>query len=82
DIIDLGVEAGLVKKMGAFFSYGDVRIGQGRENSKTFLRQNPDLAMEIENQLRAQADAGRAKQQLVAAGGVPTVDEDEDEDEL
>ncbi|MGE0539594.1 MAG: recombinase RecA [Dehalococcoidia bacterium] len=79
DIIDLGVEAGLVKKMGAFFSYGDVRIGQGRENSKTFLRQNPDLAMEIENQLRAQADAGRAKQQLVAAGGVPTVDEDEDE---
>jgi recombination protein RecA len=81
DIIDLGVEAGLVKKMGAFFSYGDVRIGQGRENSKTFLRQNPDLAMEIENQLRAQADAGRAKQ-LVAAGGISTDEDDEDEDEL
>jgi recombination protein RecA len=82
DIIDLGVEAGLVKKMGAFFSYGDVRIGQGRENSKTFLRQNPDLAIEIENQLRAQADAGRAKQ-LVAAGVATTADDDdEDEDEL
>ena len=78
DIIDLGVEAGLVKKMGAFFSYGDVRIGQGRENSKTFLRQNPDLAMEIENQLREQADAGRAKQ-LVAAGGIATDEDDEDE---
>jgi recombination protein RecA len=81
DIIDLGVEAGLIKKMGAFFSYGDVRIGQGRENAKTFLRQNPDLALEIENQIRAQADTGRAKQ-LVAAGVGSAGEEDEDEDEL
>src|SRR3712207_23539 len=41
DLIDLGVEAGIVKKSGAFFSYGDVRIGQGRENAKEFLRDNP-----------------------------------------
>ncbi|MGH2588244.1 MAG: recombinase RecA [Dehalococcoidia bacterium] len=81
DIIDLGVEAGLVKKMGAFFSYGDVRIGQGRENAKSFLRQNPELALEIEEQLRIQADAGRAKQ-LVAAGGPPAEEDEEDEDEL
>jgi recombination protein RecA len=81
DIIDLGVEAGLVKKMGAFFSYGDVRIGQGRENAKSFLRQNPELAQEIEEQLRVQADAGRAKQ-LVAAGGPPAEEDEEDEDEL
>ena len=80
DIIDLGVEAGLVKKMGAFFSYGDVRIGQGRENAKAFLRQNPDLAMEIENQLRGQAEA--KTKQLVAAGAGVSQDEDEDEDEL
>ena len=80
DIIDLGVEAGLVKKMGAFFSYGDVRIGQGRENAKAFLRQNPDLAMEIENQLRGQAEA--KTKQLVAAGVGVSEDEDEDEDEL
>ena len=83
DIIDLGVEAGLVKKMGAFFSYGDVRIGQGRENSKNFLRQNPDLAREIESQLRAQAEANTPKaKQLVAAGLAAADDEDEDEDEL
>src|SRR5215211_7112167 len=65
DIVDLGVEAGLVKKMGAFYSYGDVRIGQGRENAKAFLRNNPDLALEIEKQLRAAAE-GKTKQ-LVAA---------------
>ena len=80
DIVDLGVEAGLVKKMGAFYSYGDVRIGQGRENAKAFLRGNPELAMEIEKQLR-EAAAGKTKQ-LVAAGVVPSEDEEEDEDEL
>jgi recombination protein RecA len=80
DIIDLGVEGGLIKKMGAFFSYGDVRLGQGRENAKVFLRGNPDLTLEIENQLRAAADT--KTKQLVAAGVGPSVDEDEDEDEL
>src|SRR5215213_9554930 len=80
DIVDLGVEAGLVKKMGAFYSYGDVRIGQGRENAKAFLRNNPDLALEIEKQLR-EAAAGKTKQ-LVAAGVAPSEDEEEDEDEL
>jgi recombination protein RecA len=80
DIIDLGVEAGFVKKMGAFFSYGDVRLGQGRENSKEFMRNNPDLTMEIELKLRAQADAAKTPLVPVAAGIVD--DEDEDEDEL
>jgi recombination protein RecA len=80
DIIDLGVEGGLIKKMGAFFSYGDVRLGQGRENAKVFLRGNPDLTLEIENQLRAAADT--KTKQLVAAGVGPSEDEDEDEDEL
>jgi recombination protein RecA len=55
DILDLGVEAGMIRKSGAFFSRGDVRLGQGRENSKEFLRVNPDLAMEIEAELRANA---------------------------
>jgi recombination protein RecA len=80
DIVDLGVEGGLVKKMGAFYSYGDVRIGQGRENAKAFLRNNPDLAREIESQLRAAAE-GKTKQ-LVAAGVGVSEDEEEDEDEL
>ena len=53
DLIDLGVELGIVKKLGAFFSYGDQRLGQGRENSKAFLRENPTLASEIEREVRA-----------------------------
>ncbi|HEY8492063.1 MAG TPA: recombinase RecA [Dehalococcoidia bacterium] len=53
DLIDLGVEAGIIKKTGAFFSYGEQRIGQGRENAKEFLRQHPETAAEIERQLRA-----------------------------
>jgi len=55
DILDLGVELGLVKKTGAFFSWGDTRLGQGRENAKQFLFQNPELAQEIEQQVRASA---------------------------
>jgi recombination protein RecA len=52
ELIDLGVEHKLVTKSGAWFSYGDVRIGQGRENAKQFLRDNPDLADELEGKLR------------------------------
>lgn len=55
DLLDLGVELGLVKKAGAFFSWGDTRLGQGRENAKQFLAQNPDLGNEIEQQVRASA---------------------------
>jgi recombination protein RecA len=80
DIIDLGVEAGLVKKMGAFFSYGDVRIGQGRENAKEFLRNNPDLAKEIESRLREQAEA--AKQPLIPVAAGIGEEDDADEDDL
>jgi recombination protein RecA len=56
NILDLGVELGLVKKNGAFFSYGDIRLGQGRENAKLYLSQNPESAQEIEQQVRASAD--------------------------
>jgi recombination protein RecA len=52
ELIDLGVEHKLVVKSGAWYSYGDLRLGQGRENSKQFLRDNPDLAEEIEIKLR------------------------------
>ncbi len=55
NLIDLSVELGLVKKSGAFFSYGDIRLGQGRENAKQYLSQNPELAQEIEQQIRASA---------------------------
>ncbi len=53
ELLDLGVKAGVVDKSGAWFSYGDERIGQGRENSKTFLKENPQIALEIEDKIRA-----------------------------
>ena len=59
NLIDLGVELGLVKKAGAFFSYGDIRLGQGRENAKQYLSQNPELAQDIEQQVRASAATTR-----------------------
>ncbi len=55
NLIDLGVELGLIKKSGAFFSYGDIRLGQGRESAKQYLSQNPELTKEIEKQVRASA---------------------------
>ncbi len=60
NLIDLGVGLGLVKKAGAFFSYGDVRLGQGRENAKQYLSRNPELAQEIEQQVRASAVTTRS----------------------
>ena len=53
ELIDLGVKAGVVEKSGAWYSYGDERIGQGRENAKQFLRDNPDRASAIEDKIRA-----------------------------
>jgi recombination protein RecA len=53
ELVDLGVKAGVVEKSGSWFSYGDQRIGQGRENAKTFLRENGDIALEIEDKIRA-----------------------------
>ena len=53
ELLDLGVKAGVVDKSGAWFSYGDERIGQGRENAKQFLRDNPAMAISIEDKIRA-----------------------------
>ena len=53
ELIDLGVKAGIIEKSGSWFSYGDERIGQGRENAKTFLKENPDTAFGIEDKIRA-----------------------------
>jgi len=55
DLIDLGTKFDIVKKAGAFFSYGDVRLGQGRESAKSYLKQNPEIAREIEQKVRAAA---------------------------
>ncbi len=55
ELIDLGVTAGVVEKSGSWYSYNGERIGQGRENAKTFLRQNPDVANAIESTIRSNA---------------------------
>lgn len=56
EILDLGVKAGVVEKSGAWFSYDSVRIGQGRENSKTYLKQNPEVADRLEKAIRAKTE--------------------------
>ena len=53
ELLDLGVKAGVVEKSGSWFSYGDERIGQGRENAKQFLKEHPEIAYDIEDKIRA-----------------------------
>ena len=55
DLIDLGVAAGIIKKAGAFFTYGEEKLGQGRENSKVYLIEHPELSAQIEREIRASA---------------------------
>ncbi|MEZ4706842.1 MAG: recombinase RecA [Caldilineaceae bacterium] len=54
DLIDLGVEQDIISKRGSFYNYGDTRLGQGRENAKQFLMENPDIAVQIDAALREQ----------------------------
>lgn len=74
-LIDLGLEMGLVKKSGAWFTIGDIRLGQGRENAKEFLRQNSDVAIAIEDQIRGNMLAFRTADAEV-------VEEEEDTEEI
>jgi len=53
DLVDLGVAAGIVKKAGAFFTYNEAKLGQGRENAKDYLRQHPEIASQLEREIRA-----------------------------
>jgi recombination protein RecA len=75
ELIDLGVKAGIVEKSGAWFSYNSQRLGQGRENAKTFLRDNPDLAREIETALRQ--NAGLIADRFLENGGPDPNDADD-----
>ena len=60
DLIEMGEEAGFVKKSGSFYSFGETRLGQGRETAKTFLKDNHGIAAEIEELIRSKIDASRA----------------------
>jgi recombination protein RecA len=77
DLIDLSTQLEIVAKRGSFFSYGDIRLGQGRENAKDFLRQNPDLANEIELAIRQQGLSGAVS--LPLGGGEDDGVSEEDE---
>lgn len=61
DILDLGVEMGMIQKSGAFLSYGDIRLGQGRENAKEFLKQNHEIQDEMEQKIRDLANVSAQK---------------------
>ena len=69
ELLDLGVAAGLVEKSGSWFSYGEQRIGQGRENAKNFLRENPDMANELEVSIRQNAGLVQEKMMDENVGG-------------
>jgi protein RecA len=62
NIVDVGVKEEIVQKSGAWFSYGDIRLGQGRENAKIYLKENPDVALDIENQIRKKYNLPLAEQ--------------------
>src|SRR5437763_4673703 len=68
-LLDLAVELGLVKKTGAFFSYGETRLGQGRENAREFLKRTPDMSAEIERLIRQQTLVDRHAVELPGANG-------------
>jgi recombination protein RecA len=59
-LLDVGLEIGLLKKSGAFYSFGDVKLGQGRENAKEFLRQNIDIREDIDRQIRSNLESFHA----------------------
>jgi recombination protein RecA len=69
-LLDLGSELEVVEKSGAWYSYGDLRLGQGKENARTFLMENPDVAEEIDGRVRAALDL---------PGGTPSSDEDDED---
>jgi recombination protein RecA len=73
ELIDLGVQAGVVEKSGAWFSYDGQRIGQGRENAKTYLKEHPDAAEMIENAIRG--NAGHVADAMMAAPGEAAAEE-------
>ncbi len=66
-ILDLGVESGIITKSGTWFTYGDIRLGQGRENARTFLEEHPEIADEIESRIRSGG--------VTAATAIPPLEE-------
>jgi recombination protein RecA len=76
ELVDLGVKAGIVEKSGSWFSYGDQRIGQGRENAKSFLRDNRDIAEQLEREILAHAGVLSEAAMTDPAGNADETDDD------
>ncbi|HMM93151.1 MAG TPA: DNA recombination/repair protein RecA, partial [Bradyrhizobium sp.] len=79
EILDLGVKAGIVEKSGAWFSYDSQRLGQGRENSKAFLKANPDMTAKIELAIRQ--NSGLIAEQILAGPAERDADGEEPADD-
>ncbi len=79
DLLDLATELEIVTKRGSFYSYGDLRLGQGRENAKDYIKQNPKLSVEIEAAVRQQAASGEIP--LSLGGGVADEGEGQGDEE-
>ena len=75
--IDVGVKLGIVQKSGAWFNYGDIRLGQGRDNAKQFLKDNPEIANDIEGQIRANADKLYATRRPAGKAAAAAAEKDE-----
>ena len=75
ELIDVGVKLGIVQKSGAWFNYGDIRLGQGRDNAKQFLKDNPEIANDIEGQIRANADKLYASRRPAGKGAAAKAEE-------
>jgi recombination protein RecA len=72
ELLDIGLENRMIEKSGSWFSYGDMRLGQGRENSKQFLVENPELMAEIEGKVRkALGIAGTPELTVIEGGEAP-----------
>jgi recombination protein RecA len=77
DILDLATELSLIDKRGSFYSYGDIRLGQGRENAKSFLRENPEMMEEIDLAIRQQTLSGLMPMSFSEDDEYETADEEE-----
>ena len=71
ELLDIGIENKIIEKSGSWFSYGDMRLGQGRENSKQFLAENPDLMAEVETKVRRALGIGGPELTVIEGGEAP-----------
>jgi recombination protein RecA len=81
DVLDIATELEIITKRGAFFAFGDTRLGQGRENAKEFLKANPELLAQIEEQIRANAAAATGRTRLGASAAAQEAAEEESDTE-